>query len=269
MDGIDLIVTPDDDDPDASLVFVDGAVDGRPYRFLLDTGSARTCVQIDEYTSGFVPVGTSRSSGLFAAGPHHDLITVPRLELGPIAKTDVAVARVSPHGPHTGNLIGMDVLKDHRCHVRLAELRLLVDPPADPLAGSIQPLVLDPTNHPYVDVRFGDAVAQAAWDTGAGITVVDLGFVRRHTHFFRQVGQSRGTDSTGATMPSPTFVMAATVIGGLPFPPHTVAGVDLSRVNATIDLSMDMVLGYSTLSRADWWFDFPGRRWAVTKLTTP
>jgi hypothetical protein len=45
-----------------------------------------------------------------------------------------------------------------------------------------------------------------------------------------------------------------------------VAGVDLSRVNATIAVPMDLVLGYTTLRHANWWFDFPRRRWAVTRL---
>ena len=67
-------------------------------------------------------------------------------------------------------------------------------------------------------------------------------------------------------MPTPTFVMAATTIGARVFPPHTVAGVDLSRGNAAVEPPMDFVLGYSTLSKANWWFDFPRRRWAVTRL---
>jgi hypothetical protein len=269
VNGFDLIVVPDAEDEDAFLVFADGTIDGWPYRFLLDTGAARTCVRFDDHTGSFSPVGTSASSGLFATGPRTDVIVVPRLELGPIARTEVPVARGPSTGPHAGNLIGMDVLKDHRCHFRFAEMRVLVDPPDDPPPPSIQPLHLDPTNHPNVDVRFGADVAHAAWDTGAGITIVDLGLVHRHPDAFRQAGESRGTDSTGATMPSPIFVMATAVIGGLPFPPHTVAGVDLSPVNARIETPMDVELGYITLSRADWWFDFPGHRWAVTKLTAP
>jgi hypothetical protein len=37
-----LIIEPDLDDPDCAEVLVDGTVAGRPYRFLLDTGAART-----------------------------------------------------------------------------------------------------------------------------------------------------------------------------------------------------------------------------------
>lgn len=38
-----LIVTPDADDPEFATVTVAGTVAGRPCRFVLDTGAARTC----------------------------------------------------------------------------------------------------------------------------------------------------------------------------------------------------------------------------------
>ncbi len=56
MAGFALIIEPDPEDVEAAQVFVDGTIDGRPYRFLLDTGAARTCVQFDAYTSTLEPV---------------------------------------------------------------------------------------------------------------------------------------------------------------------------------------------------------------------
>jgi hypothetical protein len=45
-----------------------------------------------------------------------------------------------------------------------------------------------------------------------------------------------------------------------------VAGVDLSAINARIDRPMDAIIGYRTYARANWWMDFPARRWATTRL---
>lgn len=265
MAGFALIIMPDAEDAEAAQVFVDGTIDDRPYRFLLDTGAARTTVQVDAYTSTFGSVGTSSSSGLFAP-VHAALITVPRIELGPIVKQHVSVARASPIGSDLGNLIGMDLLQDVCCHFLFDEHRVVVDPVEEPEVAATQALFLDRVGHPYVDVQFDDGMAQAVWDSGAGITVADLNFITQHPGSFRHAGQSRGTDATGATRETPMFTMAATTIGSKVFPPHTVAGVDLAPVNATIDAPMDLILGYSTLSRANWWFDFPRRRWAVTKV---
>lgn len=42
MQDIPLIIAPDPDEPEAAEVLIDGTVDGRPRRFLLDTGAARS-----------------------------------------------------------------------------------------------------------------------------------------------------------------------------------------------------------------------------------
>jgi len=266
MAGFPLIIEPDPEDVDAAQVLVDAILDGRPYRFLLDTGTARTAVQLDEYTSTFPPMGTNTSSGVFAQ-VSEELITVPSIKLGPITKQNMPVVRVASSGAVLGNLIGMDLLKDVCCHVLFDEQRVEVDPPEEPgISDTTQVLFLDRVGHPYVDVQFDDVLARAVWDSGAGITIADLNFIRQHPAWFRHVGQSRGTDATGFTRETPTFTMGSTTIGSKLFPPHTVAGVDLEHVNATIDVPMDLILGYSTLRRANWLFDFPRRRWAVTRV---
>ena len=81
MNGLDLIIQPDAEDADAAEVFVDGAIGGRPYRFLLDTGAARSYVRYDEYTATFASVATDTSSGVFAGGSR-DLVSAPRPHAG-------------------------------------------------------------------------------------------------------------------------------------------------------------------------------------------
>ena len=61
------------------------------------------------------------------------------------------------------------------------------------------------------------------------------------------------------------FMMAATIIGDLEMSPQKVAGVDLSGVNSTLDVPMDVILGYNTLSKANWLMDFPRKQWAILK----
>jgi len=63
---------------------------------------------------------------------------------------------------------------------------------------------------------------------------------------------------------TPLLQMAAPVIGQRSFASHQVVAADLSRANSTAEIPMDLVLGYPTLRQADWLFDFPSRRWALT-----
>jgi hypothetical protein len=266
MNKIDLIIEQDEEDIEAAEVLVDVKIGTRPYRFLLDTGAARTCVVYDSYTSTFESLRKSDSSGVFAKSSD-DLITIPSLDLGPISKKNLTVSRVTGNSPGMRNLVGMDVLKDFRCHFLFQESRVLIDPiGVAESVGNFHELMYDHKFHPYVDVSLGSASAKAVWDTGAGITVVDASFIEKHPAYFEEVGRSHGTDATGYSVETPMFIMAASTIGNSLFPPHKVAAVDLSQVNSTVEIPMDMILGYSTLSRADWLFDFPGKRWAITKL---
>jgi len=63
-----MIIEPDPDDLDCAEVMVDGAIEGRPYRFMLDTGAARTQIVADEVTAALPSRGQHSSSGVFAAG---------------------------------------------------------------------------------------------------------------------------------------------------------------------------------------------------------
>lgn len=276
MNGFNLIIKPDQEDIEAAEVLVDGTIGSNEYRFLLDTGAARTCVRFDDYTSTFESLGKNNSSGVFAKSSD-DLITVPNIELGPISKKDLTVVRLPEETQDVRNLIGMDFLKDFCCHFLFDQNQVLID--SDSVTeGNVtfQELFCDSKFHPYVDVEFGDVedgdfeapklTARTVWDTGAGITIADLNFIKKYPGFFEEVGRSQGTDSTGFTMETSTFIMGPTLIGGKEFGPHKVAGVDLSAVNATIEVPMNLILGYSTLSKANWWFDFPGKKWAITKL---
>jgi hypothetical protein len=253
-----LIIEPDPDDPDCAEVLVDGTVAGRPYRFLLDTGAARTQLVADEFTAGLSSRAQHRSSGVFAASTN-PLVMVPDLAVGPLAAATLEVERVDAAQPGAQNLLGMDVLRHHCCHFRFD--RGTMTPEHSPAADADRALQTGAAGHPYVDVCWPGVTGQAQWDSGAGITIVDQAFQLDHPELFEEAGRSAGTDSAGARAEAPTFLMAAPLIGRARFARHKVAVVDLSRVNATLDLPMDLILGYPTLRQANWLFDFPAGRW--------
>ena len=266
MSEIPLIIIPDKDDEDAAEIFVDGKMGQKKYRFLLDTGAAKTHVQIDAYTASFESIQSSHSAGVFAQS-NYDLITVPSIEVGSIVKKNVIIARYTEDAPNLRNLIGMDFLKDFRCHFFFDEHRVLINvPEASPITDPCLELFLGKKFHPYVPIHFGDVESNAVWDTGAGITVVDTVFIQTHPSLFQKEGSSVGRDSSGTQMATPMFTMTACTIGNKQFPPHPVAGVDLSHMNSTTEVPMDMILGYSTLSKANWFFNFPGKKWKVIEI---
>ena len=263
MGGFALVIQPDEEEQEAAEVLVDGSVGGRHYRFLLDTGAAKSAILSDDYTATFAAIGQHTSSGVFAGGSEDEVIA-PTIEVGPIVRRDFPVTRLAENIPQRRNLIGMDLLKGYRCHFLFDENWVEID--GDDLPGaSFYDLALDSRFHPYVPLRFGAVTASTVWDTGAGITVADRGFVARHPALFQPAGQSQGTDATGATVATPIFTMLGATVSDLELPPLRVAGVDLSGVNATIETPMDLILGYNLLRWANWLMDFPRGRWAITK----
>ena len=89
-------------------------------------------------------------------------------------------------------------------------------------------------------------------------------FWRDHPELFEEIGPSTGTDSSGSQAQTPLLQMAGPVIGHRAFTAHRAVAVDLSAVNAGLEYPMDLILGYPTLRQADWLFDFPAKRWALT-----
>jgi hypothetical protein len=75
-----------------------------------------------------------------------------------------------------------------------------------------------------------------------------------------------GTDSSGTSAETPMYEMKAFELGHHQFPSIRVAAVDLSVPNATLQTPMVFILGYNVLSKANWIFDFPHRRWAISKM---
>ena len=265
MRGFNLIIQPDAEEIGAAEVYVEGAVGGNPYRFLLDTGAAKTRIQFDEYTSTFPSTEQDSSAGVFARSSE-DMITVPNIEVGPLVKHEFTLVRGAQQHAGPKNLIGMDFLKDFRCHFYFDDNRVSIDEPVEEGIGW-QDLFLDKRFHPYIPVQFGGVTASTVWDTGASVTVADSNFIEKHPALFREAeaGQSTGIDSTGAEVATPVFMMSEYVIDGHLFPPQRVAAVDLTQANATLEVPMDLILGYTAYSKANWVFDFPRRKWTISK----
>ena len=262
MRHVPMIIEPEVGDPDSAAVRVDGTVAGRPYRFMLDTGAARTQLEADEYTRALSAEAGDSSLGALGGRSADPVVTVTDLVVGPLQAARLAVARVEPGGPAAHNLLGMDVLGRYRCHFRFGAGVLEVEDP--PRRRADRDLLVSNRGHAYVGVQWPGVTGQACWDSGSGATIVNRDFWLGHPELFSELGTSVGTDSSGTQAATPVLMMAGPVIGQREFTTHRVVAVDLSRVNRTLEHPMDLILGYPTLRQADWLFDFPAMRWRLT-----
>jgi predicted aspartyl protease len=262
MRQVPMVIEPELDDPGCAIVMVDGTVAGRPYRFILDTGAARTQLEADEYTAALSPVTGDASFSAFGGRSADPVVTITDLAAGPLQAATLAVTRVERGGPDIRNLLGMDVLQRYCCHFRLDASVLELEAP--PGYRADQNLLMSSRGHVYVDVQWPGVTGHACWDTGSGATVVNLEFWQEHPELFEEIGTSVGTDGSGAQADTPVLMMTGPVIGQRTFTAHRAVAVDLSGVNSTLEYPMDLILGYPTLRQADWLFDFPAKRWTLT-----
>ena len=257
MHRIPLTIELDADEPEFASLWVDATVAARPYRMLLDSGAARSRLPADEYTGALAVSGRDSSSVAFGTAADEVLVSVRDLVIGALRVPRLEVTR-GAHGPA---LLGLDVLGRHRCRLRPGAGVLDLDGPDDGIVA--RELSVGRRGHPYIELRWPGVSARACWDTGASATVVDLAFWRRHPALFDELGVSSGEDAGGEQAETPLLRMAAPRIGGRMLRPHKVVAVDLSAMNSSVDICMDLILGYPTISQAEWFFDFPGRRWSV------
>ncbi len=264
---MELLIEPDPDEPTCATVMVDATLTGVGYRFVVDTGAGSTTLVADERTRSLPPSGYQTSAGLF--GTVIDArVTVPDFRLGELPARGVEVLLTDQHLEGARNLLGMDVLGDHRCCFRFLDrpptLQLSTAATTSPFAGD-EALMIGTHGQPFVSVAWPDGTsARALWDSGAGITVVDAAFHERYPQLFEAVGDTVGTDSTGTQMSTPTCHVAAARTGGITIAQHIAAVFDLTPTNTADGPRTDLVLGYPALSQANWVLDFPTRRWSAS-----
>jgi len=263
---VKLILVKDTADQDSAHWYVDGTVGDRPYRFILDTGAGLTKMVTDNYLLRFNTIATKDSSGVFSK-TKYDLITVPKLRVGPLSKTNFTIALTAKNEPDVKPVLGMNFFKDNAFNFLFeTEEVQVIDRSQIPPQLVLLDLFMGENSHPYVDLSWQGVRAQGVWDTGAGMTVFDSGFIKKYPRLFRRVGSSTGTDSTGTKSETPIYEMRGFVLGGQQFPSTRIVAADLSIPNSTIKTPMDFILGFNVLRKANWLFDFRNRKWAILKM---
>lgn len=265
MSKIRLLLKFDDESRQTAEVYVEGGVQDEPCEFLLDTGCAKTTLTRNRLTQDLPSIGKQESSGTFGRA-EYDLIELTSLTVGPISRKNWIVRR-APEGGTDRHLLGMDVMRDFCLNFAFDKNEVSITPEADSRREMAdQELGMERGLIPYIMAEVGGFTGSALWDSGAGITLVDSSFVKQHPEMFVSIGSEIGTDSTNTQKDTPIFMMDGLVIAGREFRPLKVAAVEFSSSHPRIDASPKFVLGYSTLRQANWLFDFPNRRWTITKM---
>jgi hypothetical protein len=244
--SLPLDALPDPKDSRACQAFADALVDGVPTRMLLDTGTYRSYVP-HRIVAHAVPDDDANTSGPV-------LVHVGTVQWGSLIAHDLTVNMNPPDWPHPA-LLGMDVLGPHSCDFRFSERALEIDGPSR--SDAFLTLQTPSNMTPTVPVHWEGASTNAIWDTGAGITIVHRTWAEAHPDIVTITDEfGTGTNITGATGRNPKGRLASCRIGRATFPEQA-CGVTNSPGLEGIDL----IVGLPLISQANWYMDFPERRW--------
>ena len=251
-------------DVEAIDVWVDGLVGDAPVRFRLETGASDCVVPLLDATKNLTVTGVDSGVALSGRGLADDKVVVPWIRLGDLVIADVAATRSVAESPLSA-LLGMTALGRFRCEFRFSEDRLELDARTGPGVGEWFELTSRVGAQPMVPVEFDTVAALACWDTGAGLSAVDVDFADSHPQLFEHVRATVGVDASGVEMPSQLCGMAAFRVGGIAIDSSACAIVDLGPLNAVLEQPISFVLGMPAIVQADWTLDFPQHRWLVRR----
>ena len=265
MADIPVVVLPDPEDESCLQAWADVTADRVPLTLLLDTGTPRSAVPHVGPFATRPRLLTTGGRGVFG-GPAEEemLVEVCALRTGDLVTAELMV-QLQPEGWRHPGLLGMDVLGSHRCDFHFDAPRIGLDDEEQP-AAAWYPLNGAPPSPPTVQVHWEQTSLDAAWDTGAGVTLVDRSWADRHPDIVsvhRETG--RGTDVTGTEADHHWGALAPCRIGDLTFAEQKCAVLDLSPLNATLAHPVQIVIGLPLIAQASWYMDFPRRRWTVAR----
>jgi len=120
---------------------------------------------------------------------------------------------------------------------------------------------------PFIEGNLNGVKVHALWDTGTSMSIIDCSMINNYPNIFHETDtRALSADYKGQNKEIPIYHMDTLKIGGHLFPRQMVAAMDLSHFSEYMEQPIDLIIGYNTISKANWVFDFPNNKWAILKM---
>jgi predicted aspartyl protease len=242
--------------------YVNCTVDGHAHRFFLDTGSAMTFVANSKSFGAYTNVGKIRFVSAAGIVQEMDAIRAASIAVDDVVFSDLKIGRAGFNSAeHT---LGIDIVGRQPFALRFRnkpELRLNAPRPELPLTT----LELSPEGLLLIPMQISGVELRALWDTGVSVTTVDQEFIAAHPENFKSTKDYvRGTDGAGKTLLAQIFRAKKIKIADGTFEDVRVVAVDLGVLRER-DPSVQAVLGFNVIRKANWFFDAKTRLWKIER----
>jgi hypothetical protein len=114
-----------------------------------------------------------------------------------------------------------------------------------------------------IPIKVQSEAASALFDTGAGLSVVNKDFVERNPRMFDLIQDiSNGTDATGNPVTMKLHRIKRIEIGDFVFENENILSMDFETVRKHISPTIDFIIGFNLITKADWYFDLKAKTWS-------
>ncbi|MFI5363338.1 MAG: hypothetical protein ACHQ49_15330 [Elusimicrobiota bacterium] len=255
-------------------IFVSCGFDGQGQTCLFDTGSNVCLVKADDFFGKYPAQGQRCSQGASGAKVCSDVINIGDLKVGGVDFGALQALRRTPQscggagGPQLPSYLVGSVwhsMLGHNVSFDFAAKTMSVDP-SQPAPGAQQPmkLVLD-NNYLEIPVGFGSAApVQMLYDTGAGLTVMDQGYVDSNASAFSFVGDTQIQDSSCQKIPVKIYTINSLSVAGNSLSGTYAVAMDLGPVKQALGQDLQGIIGFNAITPFNWWVDLKNDTFAIS-----
>lgn len=244
---------------DSGRIYVTCEFDNISKNCFVDTGSTISAVA-DERFAAYPVTGRLQYKSASGIPKAVDEISIERLRIGLAEHRQVKVARFDPIDG-LESVLGINLLVGEPFAFQFRPSPILL-PNAPAPSELLNSLTVHEKNIVSIPIQIGADRMNALWDTGAGLSSVDVEYVQTHPHEFDFIQDiDNGFDGTGKPVAMKLYSIKEIKIGPRLFKNEKVLAIDFSIVRDHISKDIALILGFNLITKMNWFFDLAKKQW--------
>lgn len=247
---------------DSGKLYASCAFDGFHESCFVDTGATFSSLANLERFGTYPATGTIRFKSASGVPKEADEITISALQIDSDTLKDVKVARLNPKEGFE-SVIGINAIGSKPFAFQFNPDPVLNLDPQRPDRISSGVVIYEKGIF-SIPVQVGNAHARGLWDTGAGLTSIDVEYVNAHPDDFSFVMDiSNGSDATGNPVVMKLYKAKRITVGTHVFENENVLAIRFDVIRERISNDVSLIVGFNLITKANWYFDLPKKQWAA------
>ena len=229
----------------------------------IDSASNDSSVGEVEVLGRYQIIRKIKNTGSGGVSIEEDVIGIKRLQLGEEQFSDVEVTRRSKSVAKSSlDVIGADILSKKSILFDF-DRTLLEFSPTLPKRAKWTKLITTRSKVPAFSATHQKKQIRVIIDTGAQLTTIDKSLVTASPNDFEIITKSEANDSTGNKSQVQLFRCKTLKFGAIDLKDDVVIVMDFTSMREMLGEETKVLLGFNTLTKWNWYLDFPNYRFAI------